>query len=217
MNMRRMPFVMLIAASALAMACADNPSGENAPQPSGAPTGDTAPSAMPSSTAAAMDTSTAAAMTTAAPAMSSAAVVAPPPAKPAKEKIVGKWQFSFEGEPKAKAEEEGKKKFAKEKDTKKFDAFMKQHEDEAAGEWIEFTADTYTSHVTEKGKDKVVLEVKYEVVKDDNTTLVTKAGKDKPKVGKIDPKTEVTTVFKDDNTIEMMDPVKKIKLVFKRK
>ena len=121
-----------------------------------------------------------------APRAATAEAVTPPPVvKPGKEKIVGKWQFSFEGEPKAKIEEEAKKKFAKEKDTKKFDAFMKQHEEEAAGEWIEFSADTYTSHVTDKGKDKVVLEVKYEIVKDDNTTLVTKAGKDKPNVGKI--------------------------------
>ena len=151
--------------------------------------------------------------------MSSAAVSTPPPApsKPAKDKIVGKWQFSFEGEPKAKAEEEGKKKFAKEKDSKKLDAFMKEQEDAAAGEWIEFTADTYTSHVTEKGKDKVVLEVKYEVVKDEKDSLTTKAGKDKPKVGKIDAKAEITTKFRDDDTIEMKDPVKGITLVFKRK
>jgi len=150
--------------------------------------------------------------------MSSATVDTPPPAaKPSKDRIVGKWQFSFEGDVKAAADAEGKKKFAKEKDTKKFDAFMKEHEDAAAGEWVEFTSDTYTSHVTEKGKDKVVLEVKYEVVKDEKDSLTAKPGKDKPKVGKIDAKTEITTKFRDDNTIEMMDPVKKITLVFKRK
>jgi hypothetical protein len=217
MNMRRLPFVMLFAASALAVACADTPSGENPPQASGAPvdTGaapvDTgaAPSAMPS----------AAPAMTAAPAASSAAVEAPPPpaAKPSKERIVGKWQFSFEGEPKAKAEADAKKKFPKDADQAKRDAEVKKVEEAAVGEWIEFTADTYTSHVTEKGKDKVVLEVKYEVVKDEKDSLTTKPGKDKPKVGKIDPKLEITTKFRDDNTIEMKDPVKGITLVFKRK
>ena len=215
MNMRRLPFVMLFAASAWAVACSDTPPADNPAQPSGTPSTDAAPM---TSGAAAAPTETAGAMTSAAPAASSAAATTPPPAaKPSKERIVGKWQFSFEGEPKAKAEEEGKKKFAKEKDSKKLDAFMKEQEDAAAGEWIEFTADTYTSHVTEKGKDKVVLEVKYEVVKDDNTSLTTKAGKDKPKVGKIDAKAEITTKFRDEDTIEMKDPVKGITLVFKRK
>lgn len=211
MNMRRLPFVLAFAVSGWAVACSDTPPADNPPQPTASATASAAPTAM--ETAAPTATATAAPTATA----TAAEVTPPAPApKPGKEKILGKWQFSFEGEPKAKIEEEGKKKFAKEKDTKKFDAWMKQHEDEAAGEWIEFTADTYTSHVTEKGKDKVVFEGKYEIVKDDNTTLVAKPGKDKPKVGKIDPKAEITTTFKDDNTIEMMDPVKKIKLVFKR-
>ncbi len=211
MNMRRLPFVLALTVSGWAVACSDTPPADNPPQPTGTATASAAPTSMETAAP------TATAAMTAAP-TATAEVAPPPPApKPGKEKIVGKWQFSFEGEPKAKIEEEAKKKFAKEKDTKKFDAFMKQHEEEAAGEWIEFSADTYTSHVTDKGKDKVVLEVKYEIVKDDNTTLVTKAGKDKPKVGKIDPKVEISTMFKDDNTIEMTDPVKKIKLVFKRK
>jgi hypothetical protein len=213
MNMRRLPFVMLFAASAWAVACSDTPPAENPPQ--GAPT-TTAEATPPVDTGAAPTAAPSAAMT-AAPAASSAAVEAPPPAKPGKDKIVGKWQFSFEGEPKAKAEEEAKKKFPKDADQAKRDAEVKKIEEVAAGEWIEFTADTYTSHVTEKGKDKVVLEVKYEVVKDDNTTLTTKPGKDKPKVGKVDPKMEITTKFRDDNTIEMKDPVKGITLVFKRK
>ena len=211
MNMRRLPFVLALMVSGWAVACSDTPAADNPPQPTDTSTATAAPTAM--ETAAPTTTAVATAAPTA-----TAEVAPPPPApKPGKEKIVGKWQFSFEGDVKAKAEEDGKKKFAKEKDTKKFDAYMKDVEAEAAGEWIEFTADTYTSHVTEKGKDKVVLEVKYEIVKDDNTTLMTKAGKDKPKVGKIDPKVEITTTFKDDSTIEMMDPVKKVKLVFKRK
>jgi hypothetical protein len=211
MNMRRLPFVLALTVSGWAVACSDTPAADNPPQPTGTATA----SAAPTMTETAAPTATAA--MTAAP--TATAEVAPPPPAPkaGKEKIVGKWQFSFEGEPKAKAEEEGKKKFPKDKDAKKLEAFIKGIETEAAGEWIEFSADTYTSHTTEKGKDKVVLEVKYEIVKDDNTTLVTKAGKDKPKVGKIDPKVEISTTFKDDNTIEMTDPVKKIKLIFKRK
>ena len=214
MNMRRLPIVLALTLSGWAMGCSDTPQADNPPQPTGSATATAAPTAMETAAP------TATAAVTAAPTASATAEAAtPPPAPPkaGKEKIIGKWQFSFEGEPKAKAEEEGKKKFAKEKDSKKFDAFMKAQEEAAAGEWIEFSADTYTSHVTEKGKDKVVLEVKYEIVKDDNTTLVTKPGKDKPKVGKAQPAgTEITTTFKDDNTIEMMDPVKKIKLVFKK-
>lgn len=218
MNMRRLPFVMLIAASSWAVACSDTPQADNAAQPSGSPSADAAPSAMPSASPSAMDTSTAAATTTAAPAMSSAAVSTPPPAaKPAKDKIVGKWQFAFEGEPKTKAEEAAKKKFPKDADQAKRDAEVKKVEEEAAGEWIEFTADEYISHVTEKGKDKVVLDAKYDVAKSDDASITMKPGKDKPKVGKIDAKTEMTVKFRDDNTIEMMDPVKKVTLVFKRK
>lgn len=212
MNMRRLPFVLALTVSGWAVACSDTPQADNPPQPTGTATASAAPTVMETAAP------TATAAVTAAPTATAEAVTPPPVVKTGKEKIVGKWQFSFEGEPKAKAEEEGKKKFAKEKDTKKFDAYMKGIEEAAAGEWVEFTADTYTSHVTEKGKDKVVFEGKFEIVKDDNTTLVAKPGKDKPKVGKAPPAgTEITTTFKDDNTIEMMDPGKKMKLVFKRK
>jgi len=180
---------------------------ENPPQPTAAPSADPAPTASAANTAAVAPTATPTA---------TAVVEAPPPPKPAKEKIVGKWQFSFEGEAKAKAEEEGKKKFAKEKDTKKLDAFMKAYEEEAAGEWIEFVDGTYVSHVTDKGKDKIVLKIKYEVTKDDNTSLTTKpVGKDE--ISKKEIKEEITVTFKDDNTITMMDPKKKITLTFKRK
>jgi hypothetical protein len=213
MNMRRLPFVMLFAASAWAVACSDTPPADNAPQPTGAATTEAAPPADTGAAPAATPTTAASAP----PAATTAAVEAPPPAKPAKDKIVGKWQFAFEGDPKTKAEEEAKKKFPKDADQAKRDAEIKKVEEAAAGEWIEFTADSYVSHVTEKGKDKVVLDAKYEIVKDENTSLTMKPGKDKPKVGKLDPKTEITVKFRDDNTIEMKDPVRNITLVFKRK
>jgi hypothetical protein len=143
-------------------------------------------------------------------------VVAPPP-KPGKEKIVGKWQFSFEGEPKAKAEEDAKKKFPKEKDQAKRDAFVKKIGDAAAGEWIEFEGGFFVSHTTDaKGKDKVVLKVKVDVTKDDNTAVSMKAvGKEE--VSKKELKDEVSVSFKDDDTISMFDTKKKMNLTFKRK
>lgn len=164
MNMRRMPFVMLLTVSALAVACSDPPAVETPPQPTSEP----APTAAPTAAETAAPTATAAA--TAAP-TATAAVEAPPPPKPAKEKIVGKWQFSFEGEPKAKAEEAAKKKFPNDKDQAKRDAEIKKIEEAAAGEWIEFADGYYVSHVTEKGKDKVVAKMKYDVVKDESTSL----------------------------------------------
>lgn len=208
MNMRRLPFVMLLSVSALAVACGDPQPAENPPQPTSTPTAEPAP------TAAETAAPTATAAVTAAP-TATAAVEAPPPPKPAKERIVGKWGFSFEGDIKAKHEEELKKKFAKEKDTKKLDEAMKKLADEAAGEWVEFVDGAYVSHVTEKGKDKVVLKVKYEVVKEDAGSLTMKpAGK--AETGKIDEKMEITIKLVDDNTISMVDP-KKGTLVFKRK
>jgi len=209
MNMRRLPFVMLLSVSALAVACGDPPPVETPPQPTGEPAATAAP------TAAETAAPTATAAATAAP-TATAAVEAPPPPKPAKEKIVGKWQFSFEGEPKAKAEEAAKKKFPKDADQAKRDAEVKKVEEAAAGEWIEFVDGFYVSHVTEKGKDKIVLKVKYDVVKDENTALTMKPnGKDE--ISKKELKDEVTVTFKDDDTISMVDPGKKITLVFKRK
>jgi hypothetical protein len=213
MNMRRLPFVMLLSVSALAVACGDPQPAENPPQPTSTPTAEPAPTAVET----AAPTATAAA--TAAP-TATAVVEAPPPPKPAKERIVGTWTFSFEGEIKAKKEEELKKKLgAKEKDAAKLDAKVaeeiKKIADEAAGEWVEFKDGYYVSHVTEKGKDKVVLKVKYAIVKDDTGSVTMKAD-GKPDVGKMDPKMEVTVTLKDDNTLEMPDP-KKGTLVFKRK
>lgn len=205
MNMRRLPFVMLLTVPALAVACSDPPPAENAPQPEATAAPTAAETAAPTATAEA----------TAAPTATAEAVAPAPPPKPAKELIVGKWQFSFEGDVKAKHEEEAKKKFAKEKDSKKFDDYMKKIADEAAGEWVEFVDGYYVSHVTEKGKDKVVLKVKYEVVKEEAGSITMKpAGK--AETGKIDEKMEVTIKFADDNTIQMPDP-KKGTLIFKRK
>lgn len=209
MNMRRLPFLMLLSASALAAACSDPPPVENPPQPTSEP----APSAAP--TAADTAAPTAAPVETAAP-TATAAAEAPPPPKPAKDKIVGKWQFSFEGEPKAKAEEEAKKKFPKDKDQTKRDDHLKKIADEAAGEWIEFADGYYVSHVTEKGKDKIIARMKYDVVKDENTSITMKAnGKDE--ISKKEMKDEVAISFTDDDTISMVDPGKKITLIFRRK
>lgn len=207
MNMRRLPFLMLLSASALAVACSDPPPAENPPQPTSEP----APSAAP--TAAETAAPTAAPVETAAP---TAAAEALPPPRPAKDKIVGQWQFSFEGEPKAKAEEEAKKKFPKDKDQAKRDDHLKKVAEAAAGEWIEFVDGYYVSHVTEKGKDKLVAKMKYDVVKDENTSITMKAnGKDE--ISKKEMKDEVTISFTDDDTISMVDPGKKITLIFKRK
>lgn len=206
--MRKIPLSSLLplAAAWSLVACADPPAAENPPQPTA--------TAEASATATAEATASAAPVTTSAPTAS--AKVEAPPAKPLKEKVVGKWQFSFEGEPKTKAEEELKKKFAKEKDTKKLDAELAKLSEAAAGEWIEFEGGNYVSHVTEKGKDKVVLKVKYEVTKEEGSKLTMKpSGKDE--ISKKELKDEVTLTFIDDNTISMFDPGKKLNLTFKRK
>jgi hypothetical protein len=141
----------------------------------------------------------------------------PPPPKPGKDKIVGKWQFSFVGDPRSKAEDAAKKKFPKDKDQAKRDAFLKAIGDDAAGEWIEFVDGQYVSHASPKGKDKVVLKVKYDVSKDDNTAIAVKpSGKDE--ISKKEVKdVEFAITFIDDDTISLVDPKKKMTLVFKRK
>jgi hypothetical protein len=144
---------------------------------------------------------------------------APPPAppKPGKEKIVGKWQFSFEGDPKAKADEAAKKKFPKEKDQAKRDAFVQKIADDAAGEWIEFGDGYYVSHTTPKGKDKVVLKVKYDIGSDDSTKIAMKpVGEDEVSKKQLKD-VEFAITFTDDNTIAMVDPKKNMMMVFKRK
>jgi hypothetical protein len=204
MNMRRLPFVMLLSVSALAVACGDPQPAENPPQPTNVPTAEPAP------------TMTATAEPEPAP---TAAVETPPPPKPATERIAGTWTFSFEGDVKAKKEEELKKKYAKEKDeakrAAKIEEDLKKIEAEAGGEWVEFKDGHYVSHVTEKGKDKVVLKVKYAVVKEEANSVTMKAD-GKPEVGKMDPKMEVTVTLTDDNTLQIPDP-KKGNLIFKRK
>src|SRR5688500_14584129 len=72
----------------------------------------------------------------------------PPAAKPAKERVVGKWQFELTGEARAFHEANVRKKTGK--DEAKFAKAMKEIEEAAAKEWIELTADTYTSWVGDK-------------------------------------------------------------------
>jgi hypothetical protein len=202
MNTRHLALVVLMTVPAWA-ACSEDPAPQPPPQPTAAATADPAP---------------ATAAPTADPAPpATAAEPPPPPPKPGKEKIVGKWQFSFEGDPKAKADEAAKKKFPKDKDQAKRDAFVQKIADEAAGEWIEFADGYYVSHTTPKGKDKVVLKVKYDVASDDNTKVSLKPnGKDE--ISKKELKDVTFAVsFTDDNTIALVDAKKNMTLVFKRK
>jgi hypothetical protein len=183
-------------------ACAETPPADPPPQPAATAPADPAPPPV----------------VTADPAPPPPQVVeAPPPPKPGQEKIVGQWLFSFEGDPRTRAEDAAKKKFPKDKDQAKRDAQIAKIAESAAGEWIEFVDGYYVSHVTLKGKDKVILKVKYDISKDDSSTISMKpTGKDEisKKVVKID---EVSVSFTDDNTIAMLDPQKKMTLVFKRK
>jgi len=214
MAKRHLSLALVSTMALLGVACGggETPQPEMAQQP---PPADTAPAktetAPPAPTPAAPETTQAKP-----PATAEATPPAPAP-KPGKEKIVGKWQFDFSGEPRAAAEAEAKKKAGK--DEKKLAALMKETEEAAAGEWIEFTPDAmYVSHITEKGKDKVILKVKYEIAKDENGTIVMKpAGKDEISKKDMPKDMEITVVFKDDNTIEMKDPKKKMVLIFKRK
>jgi type IV secretory pathway VirB10-like protein len=202
MNPRYLALVALLTIPAWA-ACGEEPAAQPPPQPSAAPAVEPAPPP---------------AVVTAEPTPPPAEPAPPPapPPKPGKEKIVGKWQFSFEGDPKAKAEEAAKKKFPKDKDQAKRDAFVQKIAEEAALEWIEFAEGHYVSHTTPKGKDKIILKVKYEIGSDDNTKIGMKpSGKDE--ISKKELKNvEWSITFTDDNTIAIVDP-KKGTLVFKRK
>jgi hypothetical protein len=202
MNPRYLALVALLTIPAWA-ACGEEPAAQPPPQPSAAPSAEPAP--------------VAATAEPAPPPPPEPAPPPPPPPKPGKEKIVGKWQFSFEGDPKAKADEAAKKKFPKDKDQAKRDAFVQKIADDAAGEWIEFVDGAYVSHTTPKGKDKVVLRVKYEIGSDDNTKISMKpVGKDE--ISKKVPKDVVWAIsFTDDNTIALVDPKKGMTLIFKRK
>lgn len=201
MKMRTLSLAAMMIVPVWLTACADPPPPEAPPQPTADP-------------AAAAPT----VAETAAPTPPPAPPPAPePPPKPGKEKLVGKWQFSFEGDAKAKAEADAKKKFPKDKDEKKREDFVKKVADEASGEWIEFADGHYVSHTTVKGKDKVVLKVKYDITKDESSKVAMKpAGKDE--ISKKELKdVEFNVAFTDDNTISLVDPKKNMTLVFKRK
>jgi hypothetical protein len=149
-----------------------------------------------------------------APAPTAAAVAPPEPApapKAAKERMIGKWQFELTGEARTFHEAAARKKAGK--DEAKFAKAMKEVEEAAAKEWIEMTADTYTSWVG----DKIERQMSFTVVKEEGNVVTVKAVKDL--VAKKDVKGDVTipVTLKDDNTLEMFDPGKKINLTFKRK
>lgn len=209
--MKRLHLASLLTLGILAAAC-----GGSTPPPEPPPSAPETPSepAAPA-TPAPTDQAAPAGGDAAKPAEPAAAAPTPAP-KPAKEKIIGQWQFEFVGEPRTAAEAEAKKKAGK--DEKKYEQILKDIETAAKSEWIEFTADGYyVSHVADKdGKDKVIFKVKYEVAKEEGNTLTMKpVGKDE--ISKKEIKAEVPVTFKDDNTIDMKDPSKKMTLTFKRK
>ena len=200
MKTRFLPLMVLLTVPAWLAACADPPPAEPPPQPAAQPAPEP-PAAPPTADVT--------------PPQPPAAPEPPP--KPGKEKIVGKWQFSFEGDPKARAEDDAKKKFPKDKDQAKREAHLKKIADAASGEWIEFKDGYYVSHVTLKGKDKVVLKVKYDVSKDENTKLSMKPnGKDEISKKELPKDVEFAIGFADDNTIQLVDPKKGMTLTFKR-
>ncbi len=135
----------------------------------------------------------------------------PPPPKPLKEQVVGKWQFELTGEARAFHEAAARKKAGK--DEAKFQKLMKEIEEASAKEWIELSADTYTSWVG----DKIEAQMKYEVLKEENGVLSVKPTKDL--VAKKDMKGDmvVSVSIKEDGSLSMFDPKKKINLIFKRK
>lgn len=211
MNNRRLSYGLLLSiATTLVAACGgETPPAEQPPQPSGAPSGEAATGPAPASSG-----------TPEASASASPAAVDPvpiPPSKVAKEKWVGKFAQDFSGDVKDAFEADAKKKFAKEKDTKKHDEAAKKAADAVAVNVIENTADTHT--FTSKGK--VIHKIKFEVSgKDEPTALTIKLGKDE--ATKKDLKgAEVSITFTDDNTFTMKDPTAKDPkkaqtLVFKR-
>lgn len=213
MNNRRLSYGLLLTlATTLVAACGGGePAPAEPPQPSAAPSAEPAPATTPPPAASAEATPPA-------PAASAAPEATPAPAasKPAKEKFVGKFVLAFEGEQKDAFETDAKKKYAKEKDTKKHDEALKKAQDTAAETTIENTADTHTLSV----KGKPVHKVKYEVGSSDANTVTLKLGKDE--VSKKDNKgTELTVTFTDDNTFTIKDPAAKDPktaktLVFKR-
>jgi hypothetical protein len=204
MNNRRLSYGLLLALStAFVAACGEPATPDVPPQPSASPTD--APSAPPAATVEAP-----------APVATTEPAPAPPPAKPAKEKWIGKFAQDFQGEVKEAFELDAKTKFAKEKDTKKQDEAQKKLVETLAQNTIENTADTHTFSV----KGKATHKIKFEVSKDDPNVLVIKLGKDE--TTKKDLKgAEITITFSDDNTFSAKDPFAKDPkkaqtLVFKR-
>jgi hypothetical protein len=196
MNNRRLSYGLLLTlATTLVAACGgETPPADQPPQPSAAPS--TEPATPPPAASATPEAAPSAAPAAAAPA---------PAAKPSKEKWVGKFVQDYSGEVKDTFEAEQKKKFAKEKDTKKFDDAVKKKTDELATVIIENTADTHTLSV----KGKVVSKVKYEVGSgDDPANLTIKLGKDE-QTKKDHKGAEVAITFTDDNTFTLKDPTAK--------
>jgi hypothetical protein len=210
MNTRRLSFgvVVTVVASALSVACGGGettPPAEAPPQPSASAT-ETAPPPPASATASAE-----------APAPPAPAPETPaaPPAKPSKDKWVGKFAEDFSGDVKSAAEADAKKKAgAKDADNKKFNAAMDAAKAGVVANTIENTADTFVWSV--KGKPAHTMGVKI-VSGDDPKSLSLQFVKD----GKKDLKTpiDVSITFTDDDTFEMKDPFAKKDaktLVFKR-
>jgi hypothetical protein len=145
-----------------------------------------------------------------------AAEAAPPPApaKPAKEKIVGKWVQDFSGDVQAKADEAAKKTAGKkDPDNKKYNAALDKAKAATADNTLEFTGDTFTWNA--KGKPVHVIKVE---MSGTDSSLSLKLGKDEK--AKKDLKGQALEItFKDDSTIEMKDPFAKKDpqtLVFKK-
>ena len=137
----------------------------------------------------------------------------PPPAKPSKDKWVGKFVEDFSGDVLNAADADAKKKAGKkDPDNKKYNAAMDKAKAATADNTLENTADG--SVWMAKGKAKHTMGVKV-VSGDDPASLKIQFVKD----GKKDLKApiDVSVTFKDDNTFEVKDPfAKKADLVFKR-
>ncbi len=138
------------------------------------------------------------------------------PAKPAKEKWVGKFAQDFQGEVKDAFEADAAKKYAKEKDTKKKDEAAKKLIETLAQNTIENTADTHTFSVKASPSTRSSSRSPRTSRPPSRSSL----GKDE--TAKKDLKgAEITITFIDDNTFSLKDPFAKDPkkaqtLVFKR-
>jgi hypothetical protein len=210
MKIRRLSYGLVVTFSLVAVACGDTPPPETPPV---APP----PSAMPTDAASAAPAPTDA--PSAAPADTSAAVAPPaaPPAKPNKDKFVGKWAQDFSGDVQAAAADAAKKAGGAKADQKKIDAAMKKSQDAftKTAALLEVADGTATWSMGGKPAHKF----KFDVSKDDGASLNIKAN-EKDEVTKKDMKDEQDFTFTDDNTITIKNPDPKDKkgtvLVFKR-